>query len=164
MKRLIVVATLVLMVGVAQQALADPPKGVLGCGGIFISSTVRVVENSLRFRNWGDSGNVTLEDITIYDPDGNILTVVNDPTPVTLGPHESIGSFKVGQDLLGLSVSGPPVKVRTGLQVIVKWSRTGDGKIGGSSASQTFERDGFFGPIILPEIAKSIGKCLDLTH
>lgn len=120
MKRLIVVLTLILMAGVAQQALADPPKGVWGCGGgIFVLPTT-AFDTWFNIGNWSDQGTLTIQDISVYDSSGVSLPVTF--SPIQVGPHERAMVWL--RDLLSVPWPPTPPISLSGIQTNIKWKAT----------------------------------------
>ena len=117
MKTKLFLATLVLLLGLTQPALADR-QGVWGCPAMFSATTTDVVGAAIRVWNWSDGGALAIEEISIFDNSGTARPVTF--SPVQLGPHQET-AFVV-QNLLGLS-STPGTRV-FGIQVIVKWRAT----------------------------------------
>ena len=121
MKTKLLLATLVLVLGLTQPALADS-AGVWGCPAMFSATRTHVVGAVIRVWNWADGGDLAIEEIRIFDNGGTPLPV--NFSPVQLGPHQE--TVFVVQNLLGLP-STPGTNV-FGIQVIVKWRAKGGGR------------------------------------
>ena len=117
MKTRLLLATLVLVLGLTQPALADR-QGVWGCPAMFSATTTDVVGAAIRVWNWSDGGTLAIEEISIFDNSGTPRPVTF--SPVQLGPHQE--TVFVVQNLLGVALT-PGFRL-FGIQVIVKWRAT----------------------------------------
>jgi len=82
MKTKLFLATLVLLLGLTQPALADR-QGVWGCPAMFSATTTDVVGAAIRVWNWSDGGALAIEEISIFDNSGTARPVTF--SPVQLG-------------------------------------------------------------------------------
>ena len=114
-------ATLVLVVGLTQPALADS-GGTWGCPAMLSATSTHVQAAAIRVWNWSDTGDVVIEDINIFENNGTPRSVAF--SPVQLGPHQE--TVFVVQNLLGVALT-PGFRL-FGIQVIVKWRAKGHGQ------------------------------------
>ena len=156
MKRLIVVLTLILTLGVTQQALADPPKGVWGCGGGILVTSTNVFETWFNIRNWSDKGTLTIQDISVYDSSGVPQTVTF--SPIQLGPHERAAVWL--KDLLSIPWPPTPTIRLSGSQTIIKWKATWAARPSASGHIRRYWRDSDTGALTL--FSSTAHTCRDL--
>ena len=160
MKTKPLLATLVVVMGLAQPALADS-SGVWGCQARLVVRPTHVEATVIRVWNFSDRRDVLLEEINIFGNDGVQLPLgPRAPVlPVQIGPHQQ--TALIVQNLLDVPLPLPPTFTMFGIQVIVKWRTNSGGEPLAEVSWNVSHRDPVT-PELMTLVSTDTRKCYDL--